>query len=261
MHPALWVSKTGLSAQDTNLRIIAHNLANVSTTGFKRDRGVFQDLLYQVRRQPGGASSQDTQLPSGLQLGTGVRTAGTQKQFHQGSIEITENALDFAIDGRGFFEILLPDGTMAYTRNGEFHLTSEGAIVDVDDNPLQPAITLPDQTRIVTVGRDGTVTAVVGTSPTPTTIGNLTLVDFINPSGLEGIGDNLFLETAASGTPQAGTPGENGLGIIRQDALENSNVNVVEELVDMITTQRAFEMNSKVVSTADQMLGFLSQTL
>ncbi len=261
MHPALWVSKTGLTAQDTNLRIIAHNLANVSTTGFKRDRGVFQDLLYQVRRQPGGASSQDTQLPSGLQLGTGVRTAGTQKQFHQGSIEITENALDFAIDGRGFFEILLPDGTMAYTRNGEFHLTSEGAIVDVDGNPLQPAITLPDQTRIVTVGRDGTVTAVVGTSPTPTTIGNLTLVDFINPSGLEGIGDNLFLETAASGTPQAGTPGENGLGIIRQDALENSNVNVVEELVDMITTQRAFEMNSKVVSTADQMLGFLSQTL
>ncbi len=261
MHPALWVSKTGLTAQDTNLRIIAHNLANVSTTGFKRDRGVFQDLLYQVRRQPGGASSQDTQLPSGLQLGTGVRTAGTQKQFHQGSIEITENALDFAIDGRGFFEVLLPDGTMAYTRNGEFHLTSEGAIVDVDGNPLQPAITLPDQTRIVTVGRDGTVTAVVGTSPTPTTIGNLTLVDFINPSGLEGIGDNLFLETAASGTPQAGTPGENGLGIIRQDALENSNVNVVEELVDMITTQRAFEMNSKVVSTADQMLGFLSQTL
>ncbi len=261
MHPALWVSKTGLSAQDTNLRIIAHNLANVSTTGFKRDRGVFQDLLYQVRRQPGGASSQDTQLPSGLQLGTGVRTAGTQKQFHQGSIEITENALDFAIDGRGFFEILLPDGTMAYTRNGEFHLTSEGAIVDVDGNPLQPAITLPDQTRIVTVGRDGTVTAVVGTNAQPTTIGNLTLVDFINPSGLEGIGDNLFLETAASGTPQAGTPGENGLGIIRQDALENSNVNVVEELVDMITTQRAFEMNSKVVSTADQMLGFLSQTL
>lgn len=261
MHPALWVSKTGLTAQDTNLRIIANNLANVSTTGFKKDNGVFQDLLYQIRRQPGAASSQDTELPSGLQLGTGVRTAGTQKQFTQGSLEITENPLDLAIDGRGFFEILLPDGTTAYTRNGQFHLTSDGQVVDVDGNPLQPAITLPNQTRIVTVGRDGTVSAVVGTNPAPTQIGNITLTDFVNPPGLEAIGDNLFLETGASGTPQTATPGENGLGRLRQGIVENSNVNVVEELVDMITTQRAFEMNSKVVSTADQMLGFLSQTL
>ncbi len=261
MHPALWVSKTGLSAQDTNLRIIANNLANVSTTGFKRDQGVFQDLLYQIRRQPGAASSQDTELPSGLQLGTGVRTAGTQKQFTQGSLEITDNPLDMAIDGRGFFEIQLPDGSTGYTRNGQFHLTSEGQVVDVDGNPLQPAITLPNQTRIVTVGVDGTVSAVTAGNSTPTQIGNITLTDFVNPAGLEAIGDNLFLETGSSGTPQTGTPGQNGVGQIRQNAVENSNVNVVEELVDMITTQRAFEMNSKVVSTADQMLGFLSQTL
>ncbi len=261
MHPALWVSKTGLTAQDTNLRIIANNLANVSTTGFKKDNGVFQDLLYQIRRQPGGSASQDTELPSGLQLGTGVRTAGTQKQFTQGSLEITENPLDMAIDGRGFFEILLPDGSTAYTRNGQFHLTSEGEVVDVDGNPLQPAITLPNQTRVITVGSDGTVSAVVAGNTTSQQIGNITLVDFVNPAGLEAAGDNLFFETSASGTPQTATPGQNGLGRIRQGIVENSNVNVVEELVDMITTQRAFEMNSKVVSTADQMLGFLSQTL
>ena len=261
MLPALWVSKTGLSAQDTNLTTISNNLANVSTTGFKRDRAEFQDLLYQIRRQPGGQSSQDSQLPSGLQLGTGVRVVGTQKIFTQGSLQTTEQPLDLAINGRGFFQVLLPDGTVSYSRDGSFHLNSDGQVVTSNGYALEPAIVLPNEVRTFNVGEDGTVSVTIAGNPQPQIVGNLQTADFINPAGLEAIGNNLFLETASSGAPQVGTPGLNGLGVMLQNTLENSNVSVVEELVNMITTQRAYEMNSKVISTADQMLGFISQNL
>ncbi|TDQ38477.1 flagellar basal-body rod protein FlgG [Thiopseudomonas denitrificans] len=261
MLPSLWVAKTGLSAQDMNLTTISNNLANVSTTGFKRDRAEFEDLLYQIRRQPGGQSSQDSELPSGLQLGTGVRIVGTQKIFTQGSLQTTEQPLDLAVNGRGFFQILMPDGTISYTRDGSFQLNSDGQVVTSSGFPLEPAIVLPEQVRTFTVGEDGTVSVTVAGDPQPQILGNIQTVDFINYAGLEAIGNNLFLETAASGAPQAGTPGTNGLGNVLQNTLENSNVSVVEELVNMITTQRAYEMNSKVISTADQMLSFITQKL
>ena len=261
MLPALWVSKTGLAAQDMNLTTISNNLANVSTTGFKRDRAEFEDLLYQIRRQPGGQSSTDSELPSGLQLGTGVRIAGTQKIFTSGSLQTTEQPLDLAVNGRGFFQILLPDGTLGYTRDGSFHLNSDGQIVTSNGHPLEPAIVLPPEVQTFTVGEDGTVSITVMGNPEAQVIGNLQTADFINPAGLQAIGSNLFLETAASGAPQVGTPGTNGLGTTLQNTLENSNVSVVEELVNMITTQRAYEMNSKVISTADQMLSFVTQQL
>ncbi|MDO8695984.1 MAG: flagellar basal-body rod protein FlgG [Pseudomonadales bacterium RIFCSPLOWO2_12_59_9] len=261
MMPALWVSKTGLAAQDMNLTTISNNLANVSTTGFKRDRAEFQDLLYQIRRQPGAQSSQDTQLPTGLQLGTGVRIVGTAKQFTQGGLQTTEQPLDMAVNGRGFFQILQPDGTVSYTRDGSFHLDSNGQLVTSQGFPLEPAIVLPAEVQSFTVGEDGTVSVTVSGNPTPQVVGNIQTADFVNPAGLQAIGNNLFLETGASGAPQVGTPGLTGLGPVLQNTLENSNVSVVEELVNMITTQRAYEMNSKVISTSDQMLGFLSQNL
>ncbi|MBS7663082.1 flagellar basal-body rod protein FlgG [Pseudomonas lalucatii] len=261
MLPALWVSKTGLSAQDMNLTTISNNLANVSTTGFKRDRAEFEDLLYQVRRQPGGQSSQDSQLPSGLQLGTGVRVVGTQKIFTTGSLQTTEQPLDMAVNGRGFFQVLMPDGTVSYTRDGSFHLNADGQLVTSSGFALEPAIVLPGEVRTFTVGEDGTVSVTTAGNPQPQIVGNLQLADFINPAGLEAIGNNQFLETASSGAPQVGTPGLNGLGTTLQNTLENSNVSVVEELVNMITTQRAYEMNSKVISTADQMLSFVTQNL
>lgn len=261
MLPSLWVAKTGLSAQDMNLTTISNNLANVSTTGFKRDRAEFEDLLYQIRRQPGGQSSQDSELPSGLQLGTGVRIAGTQKIFTEGSLQTTEQPLDMAINGRGFFQILLPDGNIAYTRDGSFQLNSDGQVVNSQGFPLEPAIVLPPEVRTFTVGEDGTVSVKVAGTPQPQILGNIQTTDFTNYAGLEAIGNNLFLETASSGAPQVGTPGLNGLGSVLQNTLENSNVSVVEELVNMITTQRAYEMNSKVISTADQMLSFITQKL
>jgi flagellar basal-body rod protein FlgG len=261
MLPALWVSKTGLSAQDMNLTTISNNLANVSTTGFKRDRAEFQDLLYQIRRQPGAQSTQDSQLPSGLQLGTGVRIAGTQKMFTIGSLQTTEQPLDMAVNGRGFFQVLQPDGTIAYTRDGSFHLNSDGQVVTSNGFPLEPAIVIPAETRTFTVGEDGTASVTTAGNATPQIVGNIQTADFINPGGLEAVGKNLFLETASSGAPQVGTPGLTGLGTIEQNTLENSNVSVVEEMVNMITTQRAYEMNSKVISTADQMLSFITQNL
>ncbi|RIA36567.1 flagellar basal-body rod protein FlgG [Ectopseudomonas oleovorans] len=261
MLPALWVSKTGLSAQDMNLTTISNNLANVATTGFKRDRAEFEDLLYQIRRQPGGQSSQDSQLPSGLQLGTGVRVVGTQKIFTAGSLQTTEQPLDLAVNGRGFFQILQPDGTVSYTRDGSFHLSSDGQIVTSQGFALEPAIVLPAEVRTFTVGEDGTVSVTTAGNAQPQIIGNIQLADFVNAAGLEAIGNNLFLETGASGAPQVGNPGLNGLGTTLQNTLENSNVSVVEELVNMITTQRAYEMNSKVISTADQMLSFVTQNL
>lgn len=261
MLPALWVAKTGLSAQDTNLTTISNNLANVSTTGFKRDRAEFQDLLYQIKRQPGAQSTQDSELPSGLQLGTGVRIVGTQKNFTAGSLQTTEQPLDMAIDGRGFFQILQPDGTTSYTRDGTFHLDSNGQIVNASGFALEPAIVIPNDAQSFTVGRDGTVSITVVGNPASQVIGNLQTADFINPAGLQAVGNNLFLETAASGAPQVGTPGLAGFGTTLQNTLETSNVSTVEEMVNMITTQRAYEMNSKVISTADQMLSFVTQNL
>lgn len=261
MNQSLWISKTGLSAQDTRLTTIANNLANASTVGFKRDNVVFEDLLYQIKRQPGAQSSQNSQLPSGMQLGTGVRVTGTQKEFTEGSIEVTEKSLDVAIVGRGFFEVLLPDGSSAYSRNGQFHLNSNGEVVTGRGYVVQPGLTVPNNAQSITISTDGIVEVALAGQATPSQIGTLQVVDFINPAGLQAMGTNLFVETAASGNPQQGTPGTNGLGSIEQGALENSNVEVVEELVNMITTQRTYEMNSKVISTADQMLQFISQNL
>jgi flagellar basal-body rod protein FlgG len=261
MHPALWVSKTGLSAQDTNMSTISNNLANVNTTGFKRDRAVFQDLLYQIHRQPGGMSTQNSELPSGLQLGTGVRIVGTAKQFSQGNLQITEQPLDMAVSGRGFFQVLLPDGQIAYTRDGEFQLNADGDVVNPEGYPLEPAITIPDNATKVTIGKDGTVSAVTDDQSAPVNLGQITLVDFINPQGLQAIGNNLFKATNASGDPNEGEAGLAGLGTIEQGSVEASNVEVVEELVNMITTQRAYEMNSKVVSTTDQMLQFITNNI
>jgi flagellar basal-body rod protein FlgG len=260
MHSALYVAKSGLSAQDKQLTTLSNNLANVATNGFKRDRVVFEDLLYQIYRQPGGSSTQDTELPSGLQLGTGVRTVGTQKMFTQGALKNTEASLDVAINGRGFFQIQMPDGSAAYTRDGQFHLSSDGEMVNASGLLLNPGISIAQDIVSVTIGTDGVITGVNG-SGTETSIGNLNLVDFVNPAGLQAMGGNLFQETTASGSPQEGSPGTNGLGLVIQGSLENSNVEVVEELVNMITTQRAYEMNSRVISTADQMMQFLSQNL
>jgi flagellar basal-body rod protein FlgG len=261
MEPALWIAKTGLDAQNTRMAIIANNLANVNTTGFKRDRADFEDLLYQTVRQPGASSSQNSELPSGLMLGTGVRIVSTEKNFAQGNIEQTTNALDVAIQGRGFFQILMPDGSISYSRDGSFEMDSQGQIVTSEGYLLQPAITVPANTLSLTIGSDGTVSALVAGNSTPQQIGNIEMADFVNPLGLQPIGQNLFKETLSSGTAQTGTPGQTGLGTLVQGSLESSNVNVVEELVNMIETQRAYEMNSKAIATVDQMLGFVTQTL
>tara|TARA_R110002072_G_scaffold278758_1_gene440615 strand:+ start:11722 stop:12507 length:786 start_codon:yes stop_codon:yes gene_type:complete len=261
MHAALYISKTGLSAQDTRLAAISNNLANVGTTGFKKDRVVFEDLLYQIQRQPGANSSQNTELPSGLQVGTGVRVTGSQKLFNQGSLQTTGEALDIGINGRGFFEIVMPDGSSAYSRDGQFHMNANGEIVTATGHLLNPGLTVPADAQTITVGNDGVVTARIAGQNEPVNIGNLNLVDFINPAGLQALGGNLYSETVSSGNPQQSAPGQNGMGQLVQGALESSNVEVVEELVDMITTQRAYEMNSKVISTADQMLQFITQNL
>lgn len=261
MMSALWVSKTGLSAQNTRLTTIANNLANASTVGFKRDDAQFEDLLYQIRAQPGASSSQTTQLPSGMQLGSGVRVVSTTKQFTEGSLQITEKPLDVAIDGHGFFQIELPDGSTAYTRNGQFQRNSDGQIVTSDGMLLQPGITIPQNAQTITISEDGIVEVTVTGQVAPQQIGQIQLADFINPPGLQAIGSNLFLETAASGAPLQSQPGTNGLGQVKQATLESSNVDVVEEMVNMITTQRTYEMNSKVIATADQMLQFVTQTL
>lgn len=261
MNAALWIAKTGLEAQQTKMDVVSNNLANASTTGFKRDRAVFEDLLYQNVRQPGAQSSQDTTLPSGLMLGTGVRTVATQKLHTQGSFVQTSNSLDVAIEGRGFFQVLRPDGTLAYTRNGEFQLDSQGQLVTNNGYLVQPGITVPNDAQSITIGKDGVVTVVAAGDTQPTQIGTMQLADFINPAGLQPMGENLFRETGASGAPQLGNPGLAGMGTLLQGSLEGSNVNVVEELVNMIETQRAYEMNSKAVSTADQMLQYINNNV
>ena len=261
MNPALWIAKTGLDAQQTRMSVISNNLANVNTAGFKRDRAAFEDLLYQTVRQPGGATSEQTQLPTGLQLGTGVRVAATAKNFSQGNLNQTGNALDVAINGRGFFEVLMPDGSTAYTRDGSFQIDSQGQMVTNEGYPIQPGLQLPEGAQSVTIGADGTVSVQVAGQAAAVQVGQLTLSDFVNPAGLESKGENLYVETAASGPAQSGAPGQGGVGTLVQGSLESSNVNVVEELVSMIETQRAYETNAKAISTTDSMLGFLNQTL
>lgn len=259
MIRSLWIAKTGLDAQQTNIDVISNNLANVSTNGFKRARPVFEDLLYQTLRQPGAQSSQQTQLPTGLQLGTGVRPVAVEKIHTQGNLQQTGNSLDVAISGKGFLQILMPDGTTSYTRDGSFQVDSQGQMVTASGYALQPAITIPSDAISVTIGKDGTVTVLQPGSPTPTQVGTLQLAGFINPAGLQSIGENLFQETAASGAPSANTPGTNGLGYLNQSYVETSNVNVVEEMVNMIQAQRAYEINSKAVTVSDQMLQKLTQ--
>ena len=261
MNQSLWISKTGLDAQQTKMSTISNNLANVGTTGFKRGRAIFEDLLYQNVRQVGAQSSQDTVLPSGLQVGTGTRVVATERLFTQGNLTKTDNALDIAIQGRGFFEILMPDGTQGYTRDGSFHINDQGLVVPSAGYQLQPPITVPADAMSITVAGDGTVSVQQPGTPAATQIGTVQLNDFINPAGLQARGENLFMESGASGAPQPGNPGLNGLGTLAQGYVESSNVNVVEELVNMIETQRAYEMNSKAISTADQMLQYVSQNL
>ncbi|WP_374509286.1 flagellar basal-body rod protein FlgG [Niveibacterium sp.] len=259
MVPALWVARTGLDAQQTQLDVISNNLANVSTNGYKRARAVFEDLLYQTLRQPGAQSSQQTQIPSGLQLGTGVRPVATVKNHSQGNLQQTGNSLDVAIQGDGYFQILLPDGTLGYTRDGSFQKDNTGQMVTSSGYPLDPSITIPPNAQSITIGKDGTVSVTTPGTAAPTQIGTIQVATFVNPAGLQSAGENLFLETASSGTPTPTTPGTNGAGVLNQNYVETSNVNVAEELVGLIQTQRAYEFNSKVVSTADAMLGRLSQ--
>ncbi|HEU4618968.1 MAG TPA: flagellar basal-body rod protein FlgG [Gammaproteobacteria bacterium] len=261
MNQTLWIAKTGLDAQQTRMSVLSNNLANVNTTGFKKGRAVFEDLIYQNVRQPGAQSSQDTELPSGLMLGTGVRTVATEKSFTQGNIVQTDNPLDVAIEGRGFLQILMPDGTIAYTRDGSLQVDSNGQLVTAAGFQVQPGIVIPNNALSITISRDGVVSATVPGNVGATEVGQLQLADFVNPAGLQPMGGNLFTETAASGSPQVGTPSLAGLGTLNQGSLEGSNVNTVEELVDMIETQRAYEINSKAISAADQMLEYANNYL
>jgi len=259
MMRSLWIAKTGLEAQQTALDVTTNNLANVATNGFKRQRGVFEDLLYETIRQPGAQSTQQNQIPVGLQLGTGVRPVTSERLFTQGGLQQTGNQFDIAINGNGFFQITMPDGTLAYTRDGSFHIDAQRQLVTANGFPLQPAITVPNNAIAVTIGQDGTVSATVSGSSTPSTIGTIQLASFVNNGGLLALGGNLFQETAASGTPTPNTPGTNGLGLLNQGYVESSNVNVVEELVNMIQIQRSYEINSKAIETANQMLQRLGQ--
>ena len=259
MIRSLWIAKTGLDAQQTQLDVITNNLANVGTNGFKRARAVFEDLLYQTLRQPGAQSSQQTQIPSGLQIGIGTRPVATERIHTQGNLTQTGNSLDIAVQGQGFFQVLLPDGTYAYTRDGAFQRDAQGQMVTSSGYPLQPAITIPANALSITIGRDGVVSVLQAGSAAPTQVGTIQLTTFVNPGGLQSAGENLYLETAASGTPSPNTPGTNGTGLLNQGYVETSNVNVVEELVNMIQTQRAYEINSRAIQTSDQMLGRLSQ--
>lgn len=259
MIRSLWIAKTGLDAQQTQLDVISHNLANVSTNGYKRQRAVFEDLLYQNLRQPGAQSTQQTQVPSGLMLGVGVRPIATEHIHTQGSLQRTDNPLDVAINGQGFFQIQMPDGTLAYTRDGAFQRDSTGQIVTASGYPLSPAITIPQDALSITISRDGIVSVTQSGNTAPVQVGTIQLATFVNNGGLQSIGENLYVETASSGTPTPNTPGNNGAGLLNQGMLETSNVNVAEELVSMIQTQRAYEMNSRAVQTSDAMLGRLTQ--
>ncbi|ODT32762.1 MAG: flagellar basal-body rod protein FlgG [Hydrogenophaga sp. SCN 70-13] len=257
----MWTAKTGVQAQDAKLQAIANNLANVNTTGFKRDRVVFEDLFYQVERQPGAAQAEGMNTPVGVQLGNGVRVAGTQKVFTTGSLQTTGQPLDIAIQGQGFLQVELPGGETAYTRAGQLQRSPEGRLMTAQGYPLVPDITLPANAKSITIGENGTVSVSLPGDTAPQEIGQITLAGFVNPAGLLALGDNLYQETAASGVPTEGIAGEEALGAIKQGALEGSNVQVVEEMVDMITAQRTYEMSTKVLSAADGMLQNLAQAV
>ncbi|PRY64607.1 flagellar basal-body rod protein FlgG [Vreelandella songnenensis] len=259
MITSLWTAKTGLESQQTKLDVISNNLANVSTNGFKRSRPVFEDLLYQNMRQPGAQNNIQDRLPSGMQVGTGVRAVATERLHTQGGLEQTENSRDLAINGEGFFQVLLPDGTTGYTRDGSFQLNENGQMVTANGYPLEPAIFVPENALAVTIAEDGTVSVRQPGIALDNNVGQITLTSFINPAGLESVGGNLYLETGASGAPNENIPGNNGAGRLFQGFVETSNVNVVEEMVSMIQTQRAYEINSRAVSTSDEMLARLSQ--
>jgi flagellar basal-body rod protein FlgG len=259
MMRSLWTSKTGMEAQQTQLDVISHNLANVATNGYKKSHAVFEDLMYQNLRQTGASSSEQTQLPTGLQVGLGVRTVATSRQFSQGGLQQTTNSLDVAIKGNGFFQVQMPDGTTGYTRDGAFQLNATGQLVTNNGQLVQPGVTIPPNAQSVTIAQDGKVSVSMPGQAAPQAVGQLTLASFVNPAGLEPRGQNLFTETAASGTPVAAAPGSDGMGALSQGFIETSNVNVVEELVAMIQTQRAYEINSKAITTSDQMLSRLTQ--
>jgi flagellar basal-body rod protein FlgG len=261
MNLALWAAKTGLDAQNTQMSVIANNLANTNTTGFKSDRAAFQDLMYQNVQQVGAQSTQNTQYSTGLSLGTGVRIAATEKNYLQGSVLQTGGNLDMSITGLGFFQITMPDGSISYTRDGSFSMDSQGNVVTASGYPISPAITIPANAQSVTVGADGTVSVTVPGATKPTSVGQIQLANFINVQGLQPTGNNLLAESASSGAPQVGTPGTSGLGSLQQGSLETSNVNTVTELVNMIQCQRAYEMNSKAITTTDQMLQYLTQNI
>jgi flagellar basal-body rod protein FlgG len=254
MIRSLWTSATGMQAQELNIDVISNNLANVNTSGFKKSRAEFQDLLYEILRPAGAASSQDTTVPTGIQLGHGARPSAVQKIFTQGDFQNTKNELDWAIEGDGFFQIQLPNGETSYSRAGEFKLDADGRIVNADGFPLVPELSVPTNTVSVSVGMDGTVSVIQADDSTPVEIGTIQLARFVNPGGLKSLGKNLYSPTEASGDEIVGTPGENGFGTIAQGFLEMSNVSVVDEMVNMITAQRAYETNSKVIQTADDML-------
>lgn len=259
MLPSLWIAKTGMDAQQMQLNVISNNLANVSTSGFKESRAVFQDMLYQTTSDPGAQSSQQTQAPAGLQVGTGVKPVATVRIHTQGNLQQTNNPLDLAVQGSGFFQVQMPDGTTAYTRDGSFQVDAQGQVVTAAGYPIQPSITIPANATSVTVGQDGTVTVTTPGTSKVSTVGTVQLANFINPVGLNAIGQNLYQETSASGTASVNAPGSNGLGTLNQGYVETSNVDVAEQLVEMIQTQRAYELNSKSISSSDQMLQALTQ--
>ncbi|MHB1125284.1 MAG: flagellar basal-body rod protein FlgG [Ramlibacter sp.] len=259
MLRSLSIARTGLDAQQQQLDVITNNLANVGTTGFKKSRAVFEDLMYQNLRQVGGQTSDQTRLPSGLQVGTGVRVVATERIHAQGNLTKTENPNDVAINGGGFFQVQMPDGSTAYTRDGSFQKDRDGQLVTASGFPIQPAITIPANATSVTIARDGMVSVTQAGSTNSVQVGQLQLATFLNPAGLQALGENLYAETDSSGTPTQTNPGINGAGLLSQGYVESSNVNVVEELVSMIQTQRAYEINSKAVQTSDQMLQRLSQ--
>ena len=262
MNPALWISKTGLDAQQTNISVTSNNLANASTVGFKKGRAIFEDLLYQNINQPGGQSSADSTLPSGLMIGAGAKVVATQKTYTQGSVQTTDNSLDVMIQGRGFFEVQRPDGTTAYTRNGQFSLSSEGTLVTTGEGyAVQPEIQIPTDAQSITIGSDGQISVQINGQQQSQNVGQLTVTDFVNPAGLQAEGENLLLETGASGAPIQGVAGTDGMGTIRQGMLEASNVNPTEELVNLIQAQRVYEMNSKVISSVDEMMSNVTQQL
>lgn len=258
---AMHIARTGLDAQDTRMQVISNNLANVNTTAFKRDRASFQTLAYQVVTAPGAASTAETRYATGLNLGTGVRVQGTSRIETQGALSQTDNALDLAVDGNGYFQVQLPNGQLGYTRAGNFSRSAEGAIVTAEGYPVSPGITIPEGATAITIGLDGTVSAKLQGQTEATTLGQVQVANFPNPAGLQAMGDNYLTETAASGSASFGAPGQDGRGKVRQGMLEASNVNVVQELVDMIETQRAYEVNSKMISATDEMLKYVNQNI